>query len=114
MSYMISPQDTAFKEQVEACTFPIPKFDHRAHLRLAYIYLVENETDEAIREMRYFMGKTEESDSADRFINSNPEILDSKIMITHYSAEVLFSDKARIEFVEPNLDPIPKPNAKNT
>ncbi len=138
MSYKISPEDTVFKVKVEACSFPIPDFDHRAHLRLAYIYLVENNADEAIEKMRnallgllkkagidpsskfhetlirawllavqYSMNQTEESDSADNFINKNPKMLDSKIMMTHYSAEVLFSDKARSGFVEPNLEPIP-------
>jgi len=115
MSHAISPEDRDFKEQVEARTYPIPNFDHRAHLRLAYIYLVESETEEAIGRMRnsllgllqkagidpsskfhetitkawvlavqYFMSQTDESDSADRFISSNPKMLDSKIMMTHY------------------------------
>ena len=137
MSYTVSPEDREFKEQVEACTFPIPNFDHRANLRLAYIYLVENETEEAIARMRnsllrllqkagidpsskfhetitkawvlavqYFMSQTDESKSADSFINSNPEMLNTKIMLTHYSADVLFSDNARKEFIEPNLEPI--------
>ena len=141
MSYIVSPEDIEFKEQVEACTFPIQGFDHRAHLRLAYIYVVENGTDEAIEKMRnallrmlqkagiapsskfhetltkawvlavqYFMGLTGESDSADGFINSNPRMLDSKIMMTHYSEDILFSDKARNEFVAPNLEPIPTLN----
>ena len=35
-------------------------------------------------------------------------MLDSKIMMTHYSAEVLFSDEARAKFVDPNLHPIPR------
>jgi len=35
-------------------------------------------------------------------------LLDSKIMLTHYSADLLFSDEARARFVEPNLDPIPR------
>ncbi|MCH7639980.1 MAG: hypothetical protein IH855_11050 [Bacteroidetes bacterium] len=46
-------------------------------------------------------------DSAESFIEQNPELLDSKIMMTHYSAEVLISDEARTQFVEPDLDPIP-------
>jgi hypothetical protein len=45
--------------------------------------------------------------SADDFIDRNPPLLDSKIMLTHYSADLLFSDLARTQFVEPNLDPIP-------
>jgi len=47
-------------------------------------------------------------ESSDIFIEKNPRMLDSKIMISHYSAEVLFSDEARAKFVEPNLDPIPE------
>jgi hypothetical protein len=55
-----------------------------------------------------FHGNTLSSESSDVFIEKNPRMLDSKIMMTHYSAEVLFSDEARAKFVEPNLDPIPE------
>jgi hypothetical protein len=54
------------------------------------------------------MEKTPSAESADDFIEKNPRMLDSKIMLTHYSAEVLFSDEARAKFVEPNLEPIPR------
>ena len=47
-------------------------------------------------------------DSAESFIDQNPEMLDSNIMMTHYSAEVLFSNEARARFVEPDLEPIPQ------
>ena len=47
--------------------------------------------------------------SAADFIARNPELLDSRIMLTHYSASVLFSADARECFVEPDLDPIPQP-----
>jgi hypothetical protein len=39
---------------------------------------------------------------------ANPALLDSKIMLTHYSATVLFSAEARGEFVEPDISPIPR------
>ena len=45
--------------------------------------------------------------SAATFIASNPELLDSRIMLTHYSAEVLFSAEARRKFVQPDLQSIP-------
>lgn len=61
-----------------------------------------------IMAVRYFMDRSSSEASADNFIESNPELLDSKIMLTHYSNEVLFSDEARSVFVEPDLDPIPK------
>lgn len=34
-------------------------------------------------------------------------LLDQQIMLTHYSAERLFSATARTGFIEPDLDPIP-------
>ena len=34
-------------------------------------------------------------------------LLDQKIILTHYSAERLFSAAARTTFMEPDLDPIP-------
>jgi len=139
MKHLISKEDQEFKNQVESCEFPVPEFDHRAHLRLAYVYLVENNTDSAVQLMRdtligllkhagvdpsqkyhetlteawilavhHFMNNTDSSESADDFIEQNTVMLDSKIMMTHYSAEVLFSEKARQSFVEPNLDPIPR------
>ena len=123
---------------MESCEFPASEFNHRAHLRLAYIYLTENNPDKSSKLMRdtlirfllhngvdpskyhatitkawilavhHFMHKTEGSSSANEFIDRHPEMLDTKIMMTHYSAEVLFSDKARVGFVQPNLDPIPR------
>ena len=57
------------------------------------------------------MHRSPEASSADDFIERNPLLLDSKIMLTHYSADLLFSDQARADFVEPNLDPIPRRHA---
>jgi len=138
MNHQLSASDLEFRTQFESCSFPVSDFDHRAHLRLAYIYLAEDETEAAYQSMRsalhaylehlgigmakyhdtitrawilavrHFMEVTPQSISAESFIDKNPKMLDSKIMMTHYSAEVLFSDKARANFVEPDLDPIPK------
>ncbi len=58
--------------------------------------------------VRHFMEDTPSCDSSDLFIEKNPRMLDKKIMMTHYSAEALFSDEARGKCVEPDLDPIPK------
>jgi hypothetical protein len=138
MSHLLSTEDRAFRVQFESCKFPLAEFDHRGHLRLAYVYLAENDTETAyhlmraalrsflehngvdlskyhdtithawILAVRHFMETTSSAESADSFIDQHPEMLDSKIMLTHYSAEVLFSDEARIKFVEPDLDPIPR------
>jgi hypothetical protein len=58
--------------------------------------------------VRHFMERTAEAESADAFIELNPELLDSGIMMTHYSAGLLFSDEARARWVEPDLDRIPR------
>jgi hypothetical protein len=139
MKYLLSKEDQEFKRLVESCEFPVAEFDHRAHIRLAYIYLVENNTEQSVDLMRdaltdllkhagidpsgkyhetiteawilatnHFIRNTENSQSAEEFIDKNAIMLDSKIMMTHYSAEVLFSNEARNGFVEPNLDPIPR------
>lgn len=138
MKFDITKDDLEFKIQVESCTFPVSDFNHRAHVRLAYIYLSENDVDLSSERMRetlkrllvhngvdpskyhttltkawilavhHFMNKTGSAESADAFMDKSPNILDTKIMMTHYSAEVLFSDEARALFVEPDLDPIPR------
>ena len=140
--HSLSKQDEEFKAQIESFTFPIPDFNHKSHIRLAYVYLAESNTEMAIQLMRnaltgllkhagidpsqkyhetlteawilavhHFMNKTDSSESADDFIEKNTILLDSKIMMTHYSAEVLFSAEARQSFIEPNLDPIPRHQA---
>ena len=139
MKYVVSKEDHEFKSKVESCEFPVPEFDHRAHIRLAYVYLVENSTGASVQLMRdtligllryagidpsqkyhetlteawvlvvhHFMSITDGSESADDFIGKNIVMLDSKIMMTHYSAEVLFSEQARSTFIEPDLDRIPR------
>ena len=137
MKHLVSNEDRLFRDQFESCEFPVSDFDHRNHIRLAYIYLVENDSAESallIREslnrvlhhngvdpakyhetmtqawilaVLHFMQNTEQSDSAASFILQNPKLLDTKIMLTHYSTKVLFSEQARRTFLQPDLEPIP-------
>lgn len=138
MPHKLSMEDREFCVQFESFKVPPAEFDHRAHLRLAYVYLTEHDSETAYRMMRnalqsfleyngvdvskyhdtmtrawilavrHFMELTASDESADSFIEQHPEMLDAKIMMTHYSAELLFSDEARAKFVEPDLDPIPR------
>ncbi len=131
-----SVEDRNFLLAFEACTVAPAQFNHEAHVRLAYVYLAEGDVDSAVQKMRdallsflehnnvprskfhetltrawvlavrHFMGRSTSTSAAD-FIAKNPQLLDSKIMLTHYSASVLFSPDARATFVEPDLDPIP-------
>ncbi len=134
--HKLSDEDRSFRSAFEACVVRPPQFNHEAHVRLAYAYLAEYDVDSAVQMMRdaltnfleynripcskfhetltrawvlavrHFMNKSA-SISATDFIAKNQELLDSKIMLTHYSASVLFSADARTSFVEPDLDPIP-------
>ena len=131
-----SDEDRQFRLAFDACTIAPSEFNHQAHVRLAYIYLTEGDANSAVQKMRdalltflehnnvprskfhetltrawvlavqHFMNRSTSTSAAD-FIAKNPELLDSKIMLTHYSASVLFSADARASFVEPDLDPIP-------
>ena len=132
----LSQEDRDFRSAFEACTVAPSEFTHEAHVRLAYVYLVESDVETAVRRMReallefierngiprskfhetitrawvlavrHFMNKSGGRSFA-AFIAENPQLLDSKVMLTHYSASVLFSPDARAAFVEPDLDPIP-------
>jgi hypothetical protein len=136
--HRLSTDDWHFLTEFETGGISPDGFDHRAHVRLAYAYLTEHEPDTAVRLMRgalmaflrrndidiskyhetmtnawilavrHFMATTPAAPSADAFIDANPILLDSKIMLTHYSADLLFSDRARARFVEPNIERIPR------
>lgn len=139
MAHQSSQNDIEFRRAFEAGKVAPADFDHAAHVRLAYIYLCDQPVEKAAALMKasllaylthlgigpakyhetvtrawimavdYFMSKSDGCSSAARFMQLNPELLDSKIMLTHYSAEVLFSQAARQEFVHPDIQGIPPP-----
>ena len=136
-SHEVSQNDRSFRAAFEAHAIAPSQFNHEAHVRLAYVYLADHDVESAVRRMRealldfiehngiprskfhetitrawvlavrHFMDRSASSSATD-FLAKNPELLDSKIMLTHYSASVLFSSDARMSFVEPDLDPIPR------
>ena len=138
MRHGLAEADLAFRRAFESGAVAPADFDHRGHVRLAYVYLCELSTDEAhdamkrailgflqhlgadpakyhetitrawIMAVRHFMERSQPCESAAQFIERNPELLDAKIMLTHYSAQLLFSDHARAGYVEPDLEPIPR------
>jgi hypothetical protein len=138
LNHNLSKNDREFRAAFEAGALAPADFSHRAHVRLAYVYLAESDVNLALDRMRgalltflchhdipaskyhatltrawilavdHFMHRSPGSTSADDFIARHPLLLDTRIMLTHYSADLLFSDQARAEFIEPNLDPIPR------
>jgi hypothetical protein len=132
-----SASDQAFVHQFETGQLAPSDFNHRAHVALAYCYLCEGNVDDAytrfkqaihnflahhridaskyhetltrawLLAVRHFMMMSEQTNSADVFIEMNTRLLEHGIMLTHYSEDILFSDAARMSFVTPNLEPIP-------
>ena len=134
-----STADTAFKTAFEAGTIPPAEFHHREHIQLAYVYLCEGQLEQAhqnmraalqnflstngvpadkyhetltlswIQAVRHFMDRAGPTLSFADFIAADDRLLDSKIMLSHYSSDHLFSNDARKSFVAPDLSPIPAP-----
>ena len=139
MKHTLSDADRAFIADLEHGNLSPDQFNHRAHVRAAYVYLLTEPNADAAAErmrrtlldflqrsgvdpnkyhatitrawilaVRHFMERSAPAASADAFIDANPDLLDTRIMMTHYSAELLFSPRARAGFVEPDVDPIPR------
>jgi hypothetical protein len=62
-----------------------------------------------IMAVAHFMNRSTSCTSCADLVQMHPQLLDGKIMLTHYSAELLFSPQARQQFVEPNIQSIPPP-----
>jgi hypothetical protein len=136
MKHLPSIDDNVFCSAFERGDVPPAKFNHNAHLKLAYTYLCRGTVEDAsismrrtlksflsrnkIPEAKYhetltrawllavkqFMERSASSLGAEEFILQNPQLLDTGIMLSHYTSETLFSDQARARFIEPNCDPI--------
>ena len=111
-SHETSQEDRAFRSTFEAHAIAPSQFNHEAHVRVAYVYLSEHDVESAVQHMReallsfiehsgipsakfhatitrawvlavrHFMDRSTSTSFAD-FIAKNPDLLDSKIMLTH-------------------------------
>src|SRR5262245_38915812 len=102
MKHLSSVEDQHFRREFEARKFLPAEFNHRAQIRLAYVYLSEHDTDTAhqlmrmallsfleyhgvdvskyhetitrawIMAVRHFMENTPSSESSDVFIEKHP------------------------------------------
>jgi hypothetical protein len=133
--------DTTFLRAFEECTLPFEEWHHRAHLKVAYLYLRMFPFDEALvraREnikrynaatntpetlergyhetitvawMRLVQFTLEEygpAPSADEFLEAQEQLLNRKALRFFYSRDRIISWKAKAEFVEPDLSPLPR------
>jgi hypothetical protein len=140
MQHRVSADDREFLRRFDGCEVQPVEFDHRAHLKLAYIFLALHGGEQAGPRFRdslqaflrhnnidpakyhetmtqawmlavlHFMERVGDTSSAEEFVAASPALLNPGVMLTHYSKELIGSARARREFVEPDLDPIPRPH----
>ena len=133
-----SNEDRRFARRFESGGMEPADFDHRAHLRLAYVRLCEAPSPAAARErmrasirgflarhsvdpakyhetlttawmdaVRRFVAKAGAPGSFEALLEADDRLLDKDIMLTHYTRERLFSERARTVHVAPDLGTIP-------
>jgi hypothetical protein len=137
MKHQASHDDRLFVHKFENCELPLP-FAHRDHLRLAFVLLTRVGVDAAydavrpsllryiahhgvdpakyhdtltrawLMAVRHFMAISPPVGSAGAFLEKQPRLLNSSIMLKHYTSERLFSEEARQRFLHPDLLPIPE------
>jgi hypothetical protein len=135
------PADAAFLRAFEDCTLPFAEWHHRAHIKVAYLYLAALPFDAALEKMRanikrynaatntpesldrgyhetmtvawmrlvaFTLLEYGASESADEFLEVQEHLLNRKALRFFYSRDQLVSWRAKAEFVEPDLTPLPQ------
>lgn len=134
----LSADDLAFEREFASGELPPARFDHRAHLRLAYVHLATHGPVEAVGTFRdalqaflhhhridpakyhetltqawlqaawHFMQRCAPTADGEEFLRKCTRLHDPRVMLTHYTQAVLYSEEARHRFAAPDLDPIPR------
>lgn len=130
---MICTEDEEFLRSFEECSLGAKCWNHTAHIRMAWLVLEKSETFqqalERIRQgiMRFNSSKNsigyhetitvafaqliysrrKDGDSWLSFSERNADLFDKNVLERFYNRNLLFSDRARKEFVEPDLDKLP-------
>lgn len=129
--------DKEFAERFADCTLPPAEFNHRGHVRIAWINLQRFPFDEAVRmtcegirayatslgasqkfhwtvteALMHLLragGASDRSIPFDRFLDNNAALLaDARRRIsTHYTEALLATDSARSRFLPPDLARLP-------
>lgn len=127
-----SMTDEEFLDRFERRAFS--SFSHRDHIRLAFIYACQGGVEAAVAGARRIRGFAADAGAAGKyhetltvawariiahlvagspgvafpaFVNAHPELEDRGLLLKHYSARRLWSERARAGFIEPDLRPLP-------
>lgn len=132
-----SPSDLDFLNAFKSAKINLQDFDHRAHLKLAYVLLCSESAEASAKEIGnmirnalnknkmdtskfnvtmthawteavlHFMHQTPTCRSANEFLEQNVALLDSRIMLSHYSEKRLYCEDARHHYLPADISPIP-------
>jgi hypothetical protein len=130
--------DTDFLNQFENLTLDSAEFDHRGHLKLAWLYLNSMKFDEAherisfgIKRYATSLGATDKfhststyafarlvaagmpnSDNFEEFLTRNPKLLNQPMALVrkHYSTNLLEDPASKTKVFEADINPLPKLN----
>ena len=140
----MSSDDAEFLRLFQTRQLPFDQWTHRAHVKIAYLYLCQFPFSRAISELgpaiqRYnAANKVPESqtsgynqttthallqiiaavmrayakafpvETADQFCDAHPELMSKHILRLFYSPQRRMDPRAKTEFVEPDLAPLPR------
>jgi hypothetical protein len=127
--------DEEFLEAFEHEAIPASQFRHRDHLRMAWLYVTrqgevaaEELASAGIRKFAAAHGVPQKyhhtvtiawvrlvalhqrrwpAEDFDRFIEGSADLLDKRLLRGHFRSQTLASPRAREEWVEPDLAPLP-------
>jgi hypothetical protein len=127
--------DSEFQAAFESCSLQRSDWDHRAHVRMAWLYLREHGLEAAVTRMRegifrydegtdqlcnyhetltrfwmHFIARGLEGAPRDEdfesFLARNPVLADKRLVLQYYSQPRIVSDEARANYLEPDLRPL--------
>jgi hypothetical protein len=134
--------DSAFIHKFETAAWPMEQWHHKEHIKIAYLYLIENGFDGALTKLRsgilalnafhqvpegptrgYHETMTQawlrlvhvtlceygQAETADLFYEQHPELSEKKALRLFYSADRMMDPRAKFEFLESDLAPLPRP-----
>ncbi len=131
----IEPADVAFLAAFEAATIAPGRFDHRAHVRAAWLYLrfhpdtarqrferalVRFATRAGVPDkyhatmtrawLEIIAARIDAAEDWPRFAARNRALFDAPgdVLARHYSKALIDSDRARAGFVQPDRSPLPE------
>jgi len=132
----VTGDDERFLSNFENCLLPESEWTHHAHIRVAWLCLSEDAPETALQRIRSGIlryntevlrrrhkyhetvtvafartvaDRMHAGESWEQFSFRIDDILDpdAPILLNFYSAERLFSDQARLQFIEPDIRALP-------